>query len=127
MAPQVEHAARIVLDNPDNEVESSVLCLYVQSYPDPFPSLPPSLPLPVSSLLPPLLSSLPFSLLFVQAAKEHYQKLKEEYEAQVNKLTGQVEANLDTVEFLEASEDHLRETLEAAKALIKTGKEPQVK
>ena len=33
---------------------------------------------------------------------------------------------MDTVEFLEASEDHLRETLEAAKALIKTGKDPQV-
>ena len=62
----------------------------------------------------------------MQAAKEHYQKLKEEYEAQVNKLTGHVQAGLDTVEFLEASEDHLRETLEAAKALIKTGKDPQV-
>ena len=34
---------------------------------------------------------------------------------------------MDTVEFLEASEDHLRETLEAAKALIKTGKDPQVR
>ena len=46
---------------------------------------------------------------------------------QVNKLTGLVHANMDTVEFLEASEDHLRETLEAAKALIKTGKDPQVR
>ena len=45
----------------------------------------------------------------------------------MNKLTGHVEASLDTVEFLEASEDHLRETLEAAKALIKTGKDPQVR
>ena len=46
---------------------------------------------------------------------------------QVNKLTNLVHANMDTVEFLEASEDHLRETLEAAKALIKTGKDPQVR
>lgn len=69
---------------------------------------------------------LPLSPLTLQAAKEHYQKLKEEYEAQVNKLTSHVEASLDTVEFLEASEDHLRDTLEAAKALIKTGKDPQV-
>jgi vinculin len=79
VAPQVEHAARIVLDNPDSE-----------------------------------------------AAKENYDRLKEEYEMQVNKLTGLVHANMDTVEFLEASEDHLRETLEAAKALIKTGKDPQL-
>ena len=34
---------------------------------------------------------------------------------------------MDTVVFLEASEDHLRETLEAAKVLIKTGKDPQVR
>ena len=74
------------------------------------------------------LPSLPPSphLLPLKAAKEHYHKLKEEYETQVNKLTRHVEASLDTVEFLEASEDHLRDTLEAAKAIIKTGKDPQV-
>ena len=41
-------------------------------------------------------------------------------------LTEMVEAGLDTVEFLEASEDHIRDTLEAAKMLIKSGKDPQV-
>ncbi len=56
LAPQIQHAARIVLDNPDN-----------------------------------------------QEAKEHYQLLKDDYQRQVEKLTGLVDSGVDSVDFIAVS------------------------
>ena len=53
-----------------------------------------------------LLTSLvlvPTFLLPLQAAKEHYQLLKEDYQAQVEKLTKLVDSGVDPVMFLAAS------------------------
>jgi hypothetical protein len=39
----------------------------------------------------------------MQAAKEHFDKLKEDYQAQVEKLTNLVDGSVDTCDFLKVS------------------------
>ena len=42
-------------------------------------------------------------LLCLQAVREHFQRVKEDYMKQVDKLTGLVDSGLDPLEFVEAS------------------------
>lgn len=60
-----------------------------------------------------------------EVAKEHFLKMKELYQTQVQELTSHVDSGVDAVEFLAASKQLLKDDLEAAKSLTKTGTDAQ--
>ena len=44
-----------------------------------------------------------FFFFFMKAAKEHFQKIKEDYQAQVEKLTALVDSGINSVDFIKVS------------------------
>ncbi len=107
IGPQIVFASKIVFENPDNEVYirtyihtyvhtyiHTYVCTYVHTYIHTYTHT------HICTL-----AHIHTSTIYLpsQAAKEHFSKLKEDYQKHVEKLTGLVDGGVDAVDFIRVS------------------------